>query len=185
MEYKVMNIKGFEGLYYIFEDGKVYTLRKKQFMKVQHNNKLYKYCMVFLSGHEGVKAKWFFVHRLVALHFIGPCPPGCEINHIDMNRSHNHWSNLEWISHSQNMINARKIKPWKGGRNKGFTHLNSTKQLMREKKYKKVLLINDNEQVILPSIEEFCKQFNTYRKKYTRLVNTHRTFNGFYVRTIQ
>ena len=43
------------------------------------------------------------VHRLVAEAFI-PNPDNLpEVNHIDSNRSNNHVSNLEWVSHSDNM----------------------------------------------------------------------------------
>lgn len=43
------------------------------------------------------------VHRLVAEAFIPN--PDClpEVNHIDRNRANNHVSNLEWVTHSDNM----------------------------------------------------------------------------------
>lgn len=45
-------------------------------------------------------------HRLVAEAFI-PNPDNLsEVNHIDSNRANNHVSNLEWVSHSENMKHA-------------------------------------------------------------------------------
>ena len=45
-----------------------------------------------------------------------------------------------------------------------------------------VLLFNDNETIIYDSINEFCKQQNTYRKKFERIANSYKTFKGFYIR---
>lgn len=46
------------------------------------------------------------VHRLVALHFL-PKVDGKEfVNHIDGNKLNNHFSNLEWVTKSENSIHA-------------------------------------------------------------------------------
>jgi hypothetical protein len=42
------------------------------------------------------------LHVLVARKFIGPCPPGKEVNHKDLNKRNNRSDNLEYISHSRN-----------------------------------------------------------------------------------
>lgn len=48
------------------------------------------------------------VHRLVAENFI-PNPEGKpHINHIDNDSLNNHLINLEWVTHSENMIHAQK-----------------------------------------------------------------------------
>jgi hypothetical protein len=44
-----------------------------------------------------------YVHRLVAEHFIGPCPePDMVVNHKDGDPFNNHVSNLEWATVSEN-----------------------------------------------------------------------------------
>lgn len=43
------------------------------------------------------------VHVLVAEAFIGPKPPGMEVNHKDSCRSNPNLTNLEYCTHSQNM----------------------------------------------------------------------------------
>lgn len=46
-------------------------------------------------------------HKLVALHFI-PTPDydATEVNHIDGCKTNNHWKNLEWVTHKENMIHV-------------------------------------------------------------------------------
>lgn len=60
---------------------------------------------------DGKKTR-FFVHRLVALHFI-PNPNGYDcINHIDENKTNNHVANLEWCTREYNNnygVRNRKI----------------------------------------------------------------------------
>ena len=51
-------------------------------------------------------SKSFFVHRLVVAAFIGPCPVGKEVNHVDGNKLNNRPSNLEFLTHLENMQHA-------------------------------------------------------------------------------
>lgn len=55
---------------------------------------------------DGVK-RWTFVHRLVAIHFIGEVPEGHVVAHIDGQRSHNCVSNLRVVTHAENMLHKR------------------------------------------------------------------------------
>lgn len=71
----------------------------------------------------GTKQKKFKVHQLVALYFIGPCPPDHEVNHKDGNKANNRDGNLEYKTHAQNVVHAKDsgLLPT-GGRHYSHTH---------------------------------------------------------------
>ncbi len=44
-----------------------------------------------------------YIHRLVAEAFVPGYFEGAEVHHIDFNKENNHYTNLMWVSHQQNM----------------------------------------------------------------------------------
>jgi hypothetical protein len=59
------------------------------------------------SGYQRIKLKKLKsevgIHTLVHEHFIGPVPHGYIIDHIDENKSNNHVSNLQIMTHGENI----------------------------------------------------------------------------------
>jgi HNH endonuclease len=63
------------------------------------------YKMYYLvEGGLFKRGRWFYAHRLVALAFIPNPLQLPEINHKDRNKINNNVSNLEWITHRDNVI---------------------------------------------------------------------------------
>ena len=99
--------------YMIDENGTVYSTVTPRYRKVLEQPKVRKhwpnkkngYHQVMLqNASAGVKPKLFYVHRLVADHFI-PNPDNLpEVNHKDWNIENNHVSNLEWITLLDNRL---------------------------------------------------------------------------------
>lgn len=87
-------VKGYEGLYYITEEGKVYSSIQNKWLKTWADNQ--GYLVVTLQGK---KKK---IHRLVAEAFI-PNPDNLPVvNHKDENKSNPFVDNLEWCTYEYN-----------------------------------------------------------------------------------
>ena len=88
------DIKNYEGLYAVTEDGKVWSYRKNRFLKPVLYNNGYLYV--------SFKRKRYAVHRLVAGAYLDNPNNYPEVNHKDENKLNNSLSNLEWCSHDYN-----------------------------------------------------------------------------------
>jgi len=111
MDLKIKDIKGFEGLYAITDDGRVWSYPKAGGRKlglwigIFPQRRGYLNCTLF----KKYKRKTFLIHQLVANAFI-PNPDNLkEINHIDGNKHNNNVSNLEWSDRKLNMKHAYKL----------------------------------------------------------------------------
>jgi len=99
-----MDIIGYEGLYKIYDDGRVFSVRRNIFLKQEITFGRY-----FVKLCKNNIKKINKIHILVATHYIGERPVGLEIDHIDRNPLNNNVSNLRYISKSENNKNKYVI----------------------------------------------------------------------------
>jgi len=117
------SVRGYEGIYEISNMGSLrrleridtYTVgsgkeirRPLKGMKVTTVKKDGRYWFTSLSKNG--KRKNFYIHRLVAYHFIGEIPPKMVVNHLDMDINNNRADNLEIVSNRENYIHGARNK---------------------------------------------------------------------------
>ena len=159
-------VEGLSDKYSITEDGRVYSHIRNKFRKGAINSA--GYTIYFLRG------KWYFAHRLVYRAYVGPIKH--EINHIDGDKSNNHYSNLEDITHKENIRKARQRSPWISGREPGFRHSDNVKRKMAIAKMKRVNVFSEKGlEYEATSIDDAANYTGTYRKKVYRAL----AFGGY------
>ncbi|CAL5979093.1 Conserved_hypothetical protein [Hexamita inflata] len=92
--------------YIVYENGIVQNIRSNKIIKADLNNQ--GYLRVTLSNDGN--AQRFCLQRLVAEMFIGKCPDGQMVDHIDRNPLNNHFTNLRYVSQSANQRNQKSYK---------------------------------------------------------------------------
>lgn len=95
-------IPGFPG-YQVSDLGMVVSYRSgRRVVRVPSRQDGYLRLMLHIDGVHHKRG----VHQLVALAFIGPCPDGQEVRHLDNVRDNNVPSNLAYGTRSDNMRDA-------------------------------------------------------------------------------
>lgn len=97
------DIKGYEGQYEVSSYGQIRNKKTNKCLVGDMNSVGYR--RVLLSRPK----KRFFVHRLVAEHFVCGYQEGLVVNHKDGNKNNNNKNNLEWVTRSENDIHAFRM----------------------------------------------------------------------------
>lgn len=150
---------------FIFNDKKIQV---STYGRIKSNNRLLKgtlslqgYIIVSISNNKIRKNE--SVHRLVAKCFLDN-PDNKEIvNHKDQNKQNNHVNNLEWCTHSENMIHF-----YKGS---------------GSKLCKKIKQIDKNNNIInvFDSVAETAKFINIKNKSQITLrIKNKKSYHGYY-----
>ena len=99
-------IPSLEFLYEVNEDGtiirNVKSKRPLKCFKKHHNSNTEYWCTQVNIKHHVRKV---FLHRVVAECWHGPRPEGYQVDHIDRNSLNNHYSNLRYVTKSEQMLN--------------------------------------------------------------------------------
>lgn len=95
-------IPGYEGLYTICNDGRVYSARTRRFVKPRLHHTGYYY--IGLTDRNGVRRE-YRLHRLVARTFCVNDDPEHKtmVNHKNENKQDNRAENLEWCTARYNV----------------------------------------------------------------------------------
>ena len=104
-------IPNYEGWYDISDFGRVKRVKASmgavvgRILKQQINQ--HGYYMSHLSKKN--EDRLLATHRLVILAFVGPCPDGKQVNHIDGDKTNNRVDNLEYVTPSENIRHAYRM----------------------------------------------------------------------------
>lgn len=101
------HIDFFEGEFYVSNRGRVINKKTGNILKGDISGSGYQRVQLFYHG----KTKKFLRHRLVAMYFIPNDDPENKtiVNHIDGNKHNNDYTNLEWVTPSENTLHALNI----------------------------------------------------------------------------
>lgn len=133
-------IKGYENQYIAYSDGRIYSLRKKKFLRPAMNNAGYLQ-VVLVDGQGNSKGKK--VHRLILETWMPSENKNLECNHKNMIKIDNRIGNLEWATHQYNIQQSYIINPDRGsGRKKGFKLPKATRKKMGLAKQKPITALN-------------------------------------------
>jgi len=112
------DVKGYEGLYAVTKDGKVWSYPKSSrntkgmWLKQHHIEKKRingtKYIIASVGLWKNKKRKLFLVHRLVAMAYIPNPENKPDVNHKNGNSLINEDWNLEWNTKFENMQHAER-----------------------------------------------------------------------------
>lgn len=104
-------IKSLNYLYEISEDGRIFrNVKSKKQNKIKldfhHAEKGYYTTFIHVGGRQpGNKTIRVTIHKVVAEAWLGPCPEGLQVDHIDRNPHNNHYTNLRYVTQSEQMKN--------------------------------------------------------------------------------
>ncbi len=101
-------IKSLQFLYEVNENGTIFrNIKSKKQLKIfldkHKSEKGYYTTFVRIKG----KTIRVAIHKVVAECWLGDRPDGLQIDHIDRNTQNNHYSNLRYVNHSQQMKNRQ------------------------------------------------------------------------------
>lgn len=100
-------IPGYEGLYSITIDGRVWSHKKKKFLTPSYG--LTSKYPVYMLYKEGKRFRTT-ASRLVAITYIPNDNMNLVVDHIDGNIKNNHVSNLQWIEQKDNIRRSYKTR---------------------------------------------------------------------------
>ena len=153
------DIEGYDGVYQITNTGKVFNTKRMILQKSFCSGRNRGYISFKLSKYG--KRKSFYLHRLIAIHFIPNPNNYSDVHHINENKLDNRIENLMWIDGKYHC----SISP------KGYGLKNVNGKLTDEQ----VLDIRKNYIPYKTPFEYFAKKYNVSRNCISSIISK-RTF---------
>lgn len=154
-------------LYEINEDGSIIrNVKSKRCLKCflrSHNSNTQYWCTQVNIKDRGIHKH--FIHNLVAECWLGTKPPGFQTDHIDRNSLNNHYTNLRYVSKSEQMLNRDYDT---------ITMQNAWIQNLGKKngfKVNPVRLVKDNESIEFPTARRAAKYLASVYGKLEKSYN--------------
>lgn len=173
------DIKGYEDLYAVTEDGRVWAYPRKRSSKnglwlkqqvlIVTKNRVKSYKCYTVLLYKDKKSKRFLVHRLVAQAYILNPGNKPEVNHINGNTFKNEIDNLEWATRLENMQHAQ---------NSGLLNQYTEKQIVARHKNGKMHGKENGAKALRKFSTEQAKHIKRLRKQTKRsFASLGREFN--------
>lgn len=94
-------------LYEVSEDGRIFrNVKSKKQLKISQNADGYRVVSVTIKQQH----KRVYIHDAVAECWWGEKPDGLEVDHADRNKDNNHYTNLRYVTKSEQMKNRDYTK---------------------------------------------------------------------------
>lgn len=155
-------IKGWEDLYKITEDGKVYSIRKGIFLKPRLS--MDGYNRVCLCNDK--QRREYRISRLVAETFIDNPSDKQQVNHKDFNRQNDAVDNLEWVTSDENIKYSFNQKRYSIPQNyKAYTFTN----------------VYNGKSFTIIGINNVAKQFHCTAKNFKAIITKYAN-TGLYIK---
>lgn len=91
------------GVCYVDSKHNIYKTYRGHLRLCSYHKSSVQYLEVSINGYRE------YVHRIVAQAFLPTWDPNLHVNHKDGNKLNNHPSNLEMVTHRENMLHAHSI----------------------------------------------------------------------------
>lgn len=131
----------FSNKYIVSEYGDVKNIQTEIVLKPHVNKGGYKYVCISLNKALGMgKRKVILIHKAVAYNYLKNPNNYNTVDHIDADKTNNHFSNLEWVTPKENTLRAYKkglIKKITNNPHQKLTEIQvkEIKALLKESKY--------------------------------------------------
>jgi hypothetical protein len=94
-----------DDIYEVYDDGRIYSKFSNRFLTLSNRRT---YLTVNLRNIGKRSGKQMFVHRMVAIMFCSNPDNKPLVDHIDRNPRNNHYTNLRWVTSTENAQNSDK-----------------------------------------------------------------------------